>query len=400
MSRQIVLSGPVAAAARAKLLAAARDAAPVTGLTHGYYKYPARFSPSVARTAIELFTAPGELVLDPFMGGGTSVVEAISLGRRVVGNDVNSLAVYIARVKTTALSKRARGEISAWVEAVGEHLSYRTVSPRVSASRADRRAKNLGIPRARAIKKLIALAMDSSNSLSCISARSFARAIVLNVGQWALNGRREPVTASAFRARLRDVGSEMLEASLPLPPTESDPSAAQCVLYLGAAAHLPRKPCFRAGAKADLVVTSPPYPGIHVLYHRWQVDGRRESPAPYWIVDRTDGRGNAFYNFADRRDLTYDKYFAALRLNMEAVRSVLRPGGTIVQVVALPSNEGLLGRFLRVMSEVGFSEIRFMGSRGTLHHRIRRRVPGRRWYTAHRGSAAGAVEVVLLHKAI
>ena len=31
---------------------------------------------------------------------------------------------------------------------------------------------------------------------------------------------------------------------------------------------------------ADLVVTSPPYPGIHMLYHRWQVDGRKETDAP------------------------------------------------------------------------------------------------------------------------
>ena len=35
-----------------------------------------------------------------------------------------------------------------------------------------------------------------------------------------------------------------------------------------------------------LVVTSPPYPGVHVLYHRWQVDGRKEAPLPFMIANK------------------------------------------------------------------------------------------------------------------
>jgi hypothetical protein len=48
------------AAAQASLVAGARDLEPVRGLTHGFYKYPARFSPSFARAAIETFTQPFE----------------------------------------------------------------------------------------------------------------------------------------------------------------------------------------------------------------------------------------------------------------------------------------------------------------------------------------------------
>jgi hypothetical protein len=50
--------------AQAALVAGARDAAPVRGLTHGFYKYPARFSPAFAGAAIKAFTEPGDLVLD------------------------------------------------------------------------------------------------------------------------------------------------------------------------------------------------------------------------------------------------------------------------------------------------------------------------------------------------
>jgi DNA methylase len=63
------------AAAEAMLIAGARDAEPVKGLTHGFYKYPARFSPAFVRAAIETFTQPGDIVLDNHVGGGTTLVE-------------------------------------------------------------------------------------------------------------------------------------------------------------------------------------------------------------------------------------------------------------------------------------------------------------------------------------
>ena len=81
------------------LIAGARDAAPVRGLTHGYYKYPARFSPEFAHVVIKAFTKPGDLVLDNHVGGGTTLVEALALGRDGIGVDISSLAEFVATVK-------------------------------------------------------------------------------------------------------------------------------------------------------------------------------------------------------------------------------------------------------------------------------------------------------------
>ncbi len=67
------------------LVEAAYDCNPVNGLTHDFYRYPARFSPKFARAAIEAFTEQGDVVFDPFMGGGTTLVEASILGREGVG---------------------------------------------------------------------------------------------------------------------------------------------------------------------------------------------------------------------------------------------------------------------------------------------------------------------------
>jgi DNA methylase len=66
--------------AQAALIEGAHDLQPVTGLTHNFYRYPARFSPAFVRAAIEAFTEPGDYVLDPYMGGGTSLVEAVAVG--------------------------------------------------------------------------------------------------------------------------------------------------------------------------------------------------------------------------------------------------------------------------------------------------------------------------------
>ena len=50
-----------------------------------------------------------------------------------------------------------------------------------------------------------------------------------------------------------------------------------------------------------LVLTSPPYPGVHVLYHRWQVDGRKEAPLPFMIANKLDGAGSSYYTMGDRK---------------------------------------------------------------------------------------------------
>jgi tRNA G10 N-methylase Trm11 len=47
--------------------------------------HPAKMLPEVVRHAVAHYTRPGELVLDPICGIGTTLVEAVRLGRRAVG---------------------------------------------------------------------------------------------------------------------------------------------------------------------------------------------------------------------------------------------------------------------------------------------------------------------------
>ena len=51
--------------------------------------HPARMLPEIAATAITALTQPGDLVLDPLCGGGTTLIEALYLDRAAVGIDID-----------------------------------------------------------------------------------------------------------------------------------------------------------------------------------------------------------------------------------------------------------------------------------------------------------------------
>ena len=59
--------------------------------------HPATFPISLATRVIELFTHKGELVLDPFVGSGTTLVAAQDTGRNAVGFDLSDEYIMLAR---------------------------------------------------------------------------------------------------------------------------------------------------------------------------------------------------------------------------------------------------------------------------------------------------------------
>lgn len=103
-----------------------RDA-PTQELTHGLHRYSSKFIPQIAREVIELLTEPGEIVLDPFVGSGTTLVEALASGRHGVGVDLSPLACLISRAKVTPVPLELR---------VGLVAYFRSVTGAIQASRA------------------------------------------------------------------------------------------------------------------------------------------------------------------------------------------------------------------------------------------------------------------------
>ena len=72
-------------------------------ITHGYHRYPAKFIPQIVSRLAEKYTKKNDLVVDPFGGCGTTMVEAKVMGRKSIGVDINPVAVLIAKVKSTSI---------------------------------------------------------------------------------------------------------------------------------------------------------------------------------------------------------------------------------------------------------------------------------------------------------
>jgi DNA modification methylase len=124
--------------------------------------HPATFPIALAKKVIQLFSHEGELILDPFVGSGTSLVAANDLNRNAVGFDLNSQYVEYCKERMTTNSNPTAStkqlvvnddarNISSYVE--DESLSLIWTSPpyanmlnrvRSNKSRRDRKNDQLG----------------------------------------------------------------------------------------------------------------------------------------------------------------------------------------------------------------------------------------------------------------
>lgn len=69
---------------------------------HDLHSYPAMMMPLIARTFIEEHKTKDMVILDPYIGSGTSLLEGIvEDAAEVIGFDLNPLAILIATAKTT-----------------------------------------------------------------------------------------------------------------------------------------------------------------------------------------------------------------------------------------------------------------------------------------------------------
>lgn len=72
--------------------------------------HPAKFPHELARRIILLFSEPGDIVLDPFVGSGTTAVAAILENRQYIGIDIVESYVHLAREKCSKTKTEKRSE--------------------------------------------------------------------------------------------------------------------------------------------------------------------------------------------------------------------------------------------------------------------------------------------------
>lgn len=89
--------------------------------THAIHSYPAMMMPRIARNVIQEYATSESIVLDPYMGSGTTLLEGMveNVGK-VIGFDLNPLAVLISTAKTTKFNLE---KIKKEIDNLDYHLS-------------------------------------------------------------------------------------------------------------------------------------------------------------------------------------------------------------------------------------------------------------------------------------
>lgn len=379
-----------------RILKSLHSSTSVTGLTHNFYRYPARMSPELVREIIRHFSQPGDVILDPFMGGATSIVEAVAAGRRAIGIDLNPLAHFVGSAKTTPLSQADQIIIRQWAQGLSitsdEDVTGFTIEN-------EPRAKNLPPE----MTALFAHLIEELNPLLLPRQRRFIQCVLLRLGQWAVDCKSTFPDARTVKEKLICYVDEMLDSLNDFVETCDNSGVAKNKIT-GQRELLLRS---TVDAQADhrlqgvnkkpvLVITSPPYPSVHVLYHRWQVAGRRETPAPYWLIGSNDGYGASYYTFGSRDTaLGSENYFRTLRDAYDSVRAIIHPEALVVQLVSFSDVSTQLPIFLEAMQLAGYYEDPPINTDRT---NLWRSVPHRKWYNYIGTTRGASQELLLFHR--
>jgi hypothetical protein len=124
------------------------------------------------------------------------------------------------------------------------------------------------------------------------------------------------------------------------------------------------------------------------------VRSRRETPAPYWLAGKLDGKPSSYYNFADRRQQHMTGYLAVMRATFSSIVQLMDERSILVQLVAFAQPEDQLPAYLGALSNLGLEQANF-GLDDTV---VSRTVPNRKWYADVKGTIAASEEFLLVHR--
>lgn len=377
----------------------------VVGAPHDFYRYPARFSPVFVREVVKAFTQPGDMVLDPFCGGGTTVVEAMALGRRAAGMDINSLAAFVTRTKTNPISVHDKAAILEWLSVWMSEAEPTGTVKCDDLLECDLAHYQRNIPDE--AKSFFAWTVAGIPLLSKLRQQAFVRLVLLSVGQRTLDCKDNLPSFADLKAQFANRLVEALDGFFNfLTETAKTNAIPRCrlksvrrVINRSAEGSEEDGRIPSSWLPAKLVLTSPPYPGVHVVYHRWQVLGRKETPAPFWLADQRDGEGESFYTLGRRDEPELKAYFERLEAVFRSVRGLVDDKSLVVQLVAFSDPKWQLPAYLKAMENAGFSEADIEYDKQAVSaNRIWRQVPGRKWYANNKGQSAASKELLLLHR--
>ena len=282
--------------------------------------YRACYKPQLPRFFITRLTSPGEVVYDPFMGRGTTPLEAGLLGRIPYGCDINPISKVFLRPRlnppTVAQVEERLAQIPDWTELPGRLDELLTFYHSETLRRIQALKEHLQQGELDLVDDWIQ--MVATNRLTGHSGGFFSvytlppnqatsvlaqRKINEKRGQLPPNREIKPIIFKKTRTLLNRVDPEEL--------AQVRSVASQAVLLTGSADHTPEIP----DESVSLIVTSPPFLDM--------------------IDYRTDNWLRCWFNALDVNDIAlwqirqHDEWMEAMELVFHELSRVLKPGGYV-----------------------------------------------------------------------
>ena len=360
--------------------------------THGWHPFPAKFPPQLPAHFIEYLTEPGDVVFDPMLGSGTTVLEAARRRREAVGCDIDPLARLIAEAKLAPFDPMETLELGgtvverarrSFVEQRGEleaALSRRfNGKTRTFVDYWFRPTQQLELTAllgaidacaTRSARRLLHMVLSAT-----IIAKSGGVSLARDLAHTRPHRVPDKIPKCAF-----DVFEKRLGIVLKSAPTNA-PATARILARSAEASGLPT-------ASVDLIVTSPPYANNAIDYMRahkfslvwlgWKIEelanirtrclGHDAKGKRDWLslpdqCERTIGRLAAV---DERKASVLRRYFGEMSAVLGEMHRLLKPGKAAVVVVGSSNLRGIdveTHRGLAAVSEtVGF-QLAHIGTR-------------------------------------
>lgn len=277
------------------------------------HPYPAKFVAELPRALLSVLPIPpGTAVLDPFCGGGTTLVECQRMGLPSVGLDLNPIACLMARVKT---APRPRGLRESAVDVIDRA----------------RRAGDVAIPPLPNLDhwfdgpiqhELAALteAIDGAATSVQDALRLALSSIIVRVSRQESDTRYAAIEKNVTRS---DVSTLFLRATTRLDDVLADRNYPLASADVFEADTLKFDPS-RLRRRVGMIITSPPYPNAYEywLYHKYRM---------YWLgFDPLAVKAReigARAHFFKRNHHTEDDFARQMARTFDLIREVLLPGG-------------------------------------------------------------------------
>jgi hypothetical protein len=343
------------AAIASALAASLRHEEQVERATHGFHTWPAGLHPDTARDLLPLL--PAGRLLDPFMGGGTVLVEALIAGREVYGNDLSEVAHLVASARTARVDDEALTAFRSAGRRIAEQArGWRGALPpglrdaiepwydpatlqELLGLREGVAAMPPGWPRRLAWACFSSILVKVSRRVSDT---------VLRVDPSA-GPRPQGTTSVLFHKKVRELGRR-LEALRALCPAELPPAS----LRVGDARRLAT-----SSVRFDAVLTSPPYPAVYD-YLRYQELRER------WLgfdsaADDELGARRSWRPSGRPGDDPVRRWRDGTVAWMAAVSEAVSPGGAMIVVIGDGLVEGstvdALGPTVEIGSATGWRRV-------------------------------------------